>query len=361
MRAQFSSFTRPKAMALRIQTVFPALSHMRALEWAARILGYRDWHELAKSTPPNVTETPDVVLEDNEGRFVSNEQSREFFKRELAQRRILEELIGHPIPEIESLYFHISSNVPSARYRKLGKSGTGTPCFKGLGWSLYEHDGEEPGLDGGVCLDITGPREVNAHIYKGVPEEFTEITVLNALLAHMRRCHLPYNGFIDVTRECLEAGPYGQTSFDTEVIDQPGDEVSVAWQGRRARYFVIHNGQPIGFAVTEVTASVASNHQNLSLEVEICEAWWPSSSQLLILEALASAITLDVSAPLKRLVWFRVSNPEVRIHVEIMTESESERAAELAAALVQTIPPDFECFSPPGVLENVSFSVDICP
>lgn len=32
----------------------PALSHMQTQEWAAQILGYRNWHELSKSVGPAV-------------------------------------------------------------------------------------------------------------------------------------------------------------------------------------------------------------------------------------------------------------------------------------------------------------------
>lgn len=58
MRTNFRTTKRPKLVAESLTVVFPKLKHMEAMEWAAKIFGYRDWHDLQLSTNESVTATP---------------------------------------------------------------------------------------------------------------------------------------------------------------------------------------------------------------------------------------------------------------------------------------------------------------
>jgi hypothetical protein len=74
MRTLFTSLTRPKHLAARLQQLIPALQLGQCKHWTAYVLGYRDWHELA-----------DVTKTNSEG---PGTDSKEFSKKDLSLYRI---------------------------------------------------------------------------------------------------------------------------------------------------------------------------------------------------------------------------------------------------------------------------------
>lgn len=90
MRSYFRNTKRPKLVAESLTVVFPMLKHTVALEWAAKIFGYRNWHELNASANESVSPTPLSIYEvdpDSPGFDI-------FLERAEFQTRKLQELLG---------------------------------------------------------------------------------------------------------------------------------------------------------------------------------------------------------------------------------------------------------------------------
>lgn len=73
MRTYFANISRPKRTAAAIQDLFPLVSHAQALEYSARLYGYRTWNELTLITkradhPPSPDE--DEIPEPERDNFI---------------------------------------------------------------------------------------------------------------------------------------------------------------------------------------------------------------------------------------------------------------------------------------------------
>lgn len=95
MRTYFRNTKRAKLVAESLTVVFPGLKHTEALEWAAKIFGYRNWHELDASANGAVTPTPFPAdeLEPNESVLRGADDIAEF------QEQKLQELMGRDFPD----------------------------------------------------------------------------------------------------------------------------------------------------------------------------------------------------------------------------------------------------------------------
>lgn len=339
MRMHFRTLTRPRHLAERLAVVFPALSHMQAQEWASQMLGYRNWHELYRSVSLTVEETPYRVISPESlisGR--SSEEDLAFFKLVWEHRDVLERLVGEAMPGIETLFFHVDPNFPDVRFRKLGKTGKGSPCFRGFAYDLFEFDGEIPGAGGGLRHDGQMMGD-NFDIYQGVPVDHGEVGMISHLSQRMRRSNLPFRGYDADLREALRGNHFGITQLNVEPYDDPSAdlEVFLACQTRSYRFFVLENDLPIGAAVLQIDASASSRADDISVEITVEEAWASLDTQA-VLDALAMSMAMAAAEPIRRLLWFRVGNPAVRIEVDILSESESPLTWALVNELEDLVP-----------------------
>ncbi|WP_176000162.1 hypothetical protein [Burkholderia vietnamiensis] len=98
MRTYFRNTKRPKLVAESLTAVFPNLQYATALEWAAKIFGYRNWHELQSSVDEFATPTP---------LFSQIDPDAEDFERlhELYEHQVekLQELLGDESPYSEDV------------------------------------------------------------------------------------------------------------------------------------------------------------------------------------------------------------------------------------------------------------------
>ncbi|ENZ77981.1 MULTISPECIES: nuclear hormone receptor family protein [Ralstonia] len=93
MRTYFRNTKRPKLVAESLTVVFPVLKHTEALEWAGKIFGYRDWHDLNESANESVTATPLLCeVGPDSPEFEKVSQISEF------QSHKLQELMGDSFP-----------------------------------------------------------------------------------------------------------------------------------------------------------------------------------------------------------------------------------------------------------------------
>lgn len=368
MRMAFRTLTRPKHLAERIEIVFPALSHMQAQNWAAQILGYRNWHELANLVSPDAEETPDFVVSIDDllaGKNKDNSQA--FFKRSGEQQKVLERLIGYPVSDMPTLFFHINPNYPDVRYKKLGKTGKGAPAFKGFAYDLFSREGEAPGIGGGrgdtigYSEDADDDDDSGLYTYLGLPEAEDEEEFLSRLALKMRKSNIPFNGYDRYLVDALRGTDFGVTSLTVEPNESSDDEdQQSASQFRRYRFFILDNHQPAGAAVLWLDASASSGSNSVHVTVTVDEAWSFHEDDD-VLESLAMQMAQEVCVPLSRLTWFRVGNPEMDIHVSFESESESELTWYLVEALKTLVPDLLSEDMDENGMSALSFSCSICP
>ncbi|MCC5611034.1 hypothetical protein LC612_30860 [Nostoc sp. CHAB 5834] len=332
MRLQFRSLTRPKHLAERIETVFPALTHMQAQEWAAKILGYRNWHELAGSVGPNVKETPDFD-EDSDPPIGINkaDESRVFYKRYMAQRKVLLQLIGAPVPDASTLFFHIDPNEPNVRFKKLAKLGRGSCFYRGLAHDLYDTPGENPVRGGGRCMNVPDI-DSDMYVYYGIPEGEDEQGFIEKVLGSMHQHGSPYPSYKEEARRCLlNLSPYGVSRLDFS-------ESAAAEQSRSHRFFFMEGDMPAGFAVVTTSACAEVDENSMFFQVTVEEAWcaW-TDNEGLILEVWASSIESVVTSAIARVLWMRVGAPPSEIIVQFCTESASLLTWELVPRISEGV------------------------
>ncbi|MBN3776174.1 hypothetical protein G3O06_01165 [Burkholderia sp. Ac-20345] len=339
MRMHFRTLTRPKHLAEHLSVVFPALSHMQTQEWASQILGYRNWHELSKSVGPTVEETSDhIVSVESMTSGNWSDEDRAFFKRGLDQREVLERLIGEPMPGMDTLFLHVDPNFTDVRFKKLGKTGKGSPCFRGFEYDLFQFEGETPGAGGG-CRHNGSMMGDSIDIYLGLPLGVDEDDLISRLTQRMRTAKVPFRGYDADLEITLRGSHFGITQFDIEPYDdyEPDKEIFLASQTRSYRFFLLENESPIGAAVLKIWALASSDSNDISVEVTVDEAWTALETQE-VFDALVMSLAGTVCEPLRRLMWFRVLNPGVSIEVDFLSESESQLTWALVRELESVVP-----------------------
>lgn len=369
MRLQFRTLTRPKHLAERIETVFPFLSHMQAQTWAAKMLGYRSWHELASSVGPHVEETPDFNLRlDRETGVTRTEEIGAFLNRQEHQKEVLFGLVGTAIPYFDALFCFVDPNEPNVRFDKLGKVPKGTGFQKGLAHDLYEPQGPSKGEQSGHVVDLP-ISDADVYVQYGVPKGSDEKSFVEELLSLMNEQGALYPGYDEEVRECLlHRGPYGVTRFDGSGGDPE--------QWRTHRFFCMEDDKPEGFAVVTTSANAGSDEEGEEAEpyvffqVTVEEAWcdWMDDDGMVI-GSLAFSIALTISEAVARVLWMRVGAPKSEVTVQVFTESESEFAWYLVPAISLALQDELRSRSelPNGErmagdpLEGVSFDEGICP
>lgn len=362
MRLHFRTLTRPKHLAKRLTVVFPALTLMQAQEWAARLLGYRNWHELSNSVGPDVTETPDHVISFDDLMSGGNaEANSEFFKRSLEQRKTLEGLIGNAMPNMASLFFHVDPNYPDVRFKKLGKTAQGAPAFKGFEYDLFAHEGEAPGVGGGRCHDV-GVMGDRLYTYSGLPAGRDEDAFIAELLQRMRKGSLPFRGYDSELQRAVRGSSFGVTHFSIESADdEPESTALLATQVRCHRIFLLENEMPVGAVGFHLVASTSSDVNSVQLTVTIDEAWSAFDTRDVV-DAFVMTMADTICEPIQRLIWFRVNNTDMRIAVDFFSESESPLTWTLVSELNEVIPDTLlDDAAEKSVLAGIEFNASICP
>lgn len=171
MRLHYRSMTRPRHVARRMQTIFPALSLTSAQHWTARIMGYRDWHELRQSVNTNAgEETPDIVVHITEDGIGNQDELSALFRRQFDQQEVLSELAGEDLVDMPGLFFAVDPNQGGFPFRKLGSIAKGNPFYRGLAHDLFDYESEgSPGCGSGRCESI-GIDDDAPYICMGLPK-----------------------------------------------------------------------------------------------------------------------------------------------------------------------------------------------
>jgi hypothetical protein len=349
MRLEYRSLTRPKNIAKRIGVVFPALSHMQAQNWAAKLIGYRDWHELSQHVRSyEGEETPDYVL-DLDTMLKGGKQPQEatdFFKRGFKQRDILTALLGgvEP-PDMASLFFCVDPNNSGFRFNKLGETGKGSAGFVGLGYDLFEHPGEgSDGQGSGIHEEIGFPEPgedvSRAHVRLGVPQGADAEQFIKAMLKRLQRLsEAPFPGYAGVARDVLLGESFGVTTLE---VEDAGDDIPIdseeepklATQSRWLRYFVMADDEPQGFVVVHMEIQADSDSDDVRIEIEIVEGWSGLHDMAEEVEdALISSISGDIAPLVCRVLWFRGGGKQFDVTVDIRSESESRLTWVLAESI----------------------------
>lgn len=98
MRTYFPNTKRAKLVAESLTAAFPNLQYATALEWAAKIFGYRNWHELQTSVDEFTTPTP-LFSQIDPGRK-DFEQLHKLYDHQIEK---LQELLGDDAPYAEEV------------------------------------------------------------------------------------------------------------------------------------------------------------------------------------------------------------------------------------------------------------------
>lgn len=165
MRTTFKSIELPKKLAKAIAHVFPALKLSTCQEWAARLCGYRNWHELDMRTRNFTGEpTPDpffaeyMALDQGFGPDHDSPSVRAKRDRIEYQYEVLQELTGslgaifqgchEPYWDIMTL---AHKGVPGTRLN----FGSGTPLFRALQFPWFGLE------DGAKCVQDEGELRID--------------------------------------------------------------------------------------------------------------------------------------------------------------------------------------------------------
>ncbi len=148
MRTYFKSVAVPKRFAKAIVQLFPALKLSTAQEWAAQILGYRNWHELDLFTKNySGKPTPDIwfdslldsTFEEQGNAKFEHQRARLAYQRE-ALENLLNPMVGYSAVGaalMDLLYF--AKNGDGAK-----PYGNGSPLFNAIQapWFTLEQRGQ---------------------------------------------------------------------------------------------------------------------------------------------------------------------------------------------------------------------------
>lgn len=100
MRTYFRNTKRPKLVAESLTAAFPNLQYATALEWVAKIFGYRNWHELQSSVDEFATPTPLFSQIDPDADPADFERLHELYEHQVEK---LQELLGDEAPYAEDV------------------------------------------------------------------------------------------------------------------------------------------------------------------------------------------------------------------------------------------------------------------
>lgn len=147
MRTYFRNTKRPKLVAESLTAAFPNLQYATALEWVAKIFGYRNWHELQSSVDEFVTPTP---------LFSQLDPDAEDFERlhELYEHQVekLQELLGDDAPYAEDVAawtLRADNHSILSRPKRLIDVPHGTPRLQAFAADDRFFSRESPGVDYG--------------------------------------------------------------------------------------------------------------------------------------------------------------------------------------------------------------------
>ena len=106
MRFYLTGLTRPKQVAQHLSALFPGNKLSTCQEWAAKLYGYRDWHEMAEITknvknPPSKLDEYLSVEEQNARRIEQEEkiyQVLKLAKEDTARVALIRRILTSKIP-----------------------------------------------------------------------------------------------------------------------------------------------------------------------------------------------------------------------------------------------------------------------
>lgn len=165
MRTNFKSIELPKKLAKSIVHVFPALKLSTGQEWAARLCGYRNWHELDLRTRNFTGEpTPDPFFADYvalDQEFGADRDSPSVvaktvrFDYQTAVLAALTRRLGAVFKWPAETYWKIMQYAHHGVPHKYLQIGSGTPLFDALQvpWFGLEHGARCPCEEGDMVLD----------------------------------------------------------------------------------------------------------------------------------------------------------------------------------------------------------------
>jgi len=370
MRLHYRSMTRPKHVARRLHTIFPALSLSTAQNWTAQLMGYRSWHELQHSlVPGDEPETADIQMMLSAEGVQNPEEMRTLFLRSNYQQEVLVELVGPAdVIDLPGMFFAVDPNRSGFPFKKLGTTGKGNAFFRGLAYDLYDSPCEgDPGGGSGVCESV-GFGDDAPYVHMGLPDGADEAEFNARLLKNIQDGDSPYPSFAKVAQKELTLKPFGSSTLQLEVYDgapECGDPAKdllasqLAIQKRRMRLFLLDDEDPIGFVVITTTAMASGFDKRISFRITIEDAWsWFDEDT--IESAFTTSIATSVSTAITRVLWMRVGSPHKEVDVIVETESESPLSWAITDRLCDMLP-DVVGDGETRGMDSVSYSASVCP
>lgn len=181
MRTYFRNTKRPKLVAESLTAAFPNLQYATALEWVAKIFGYRNWHELQSSVDEFSTPTP---------LFSQLDPDAENFERlhELYEHQVekLQELLGDDAPYAEDVaaWTLLADNHSIlSRPKRLIDVPHGTPRLQAFAADDRFFYRESPGVDYGS--NDYGEGECFA-CYEILPQDLDATALIEKFVARIR-------------------------------------------------------------------------------------------------------------------------------------------------------------------------------
>ncbi len=334
MRFRFTSLSRPLALAQRFQPVFPGLGHMRSMNWAASVYGYRDWHDLVANTALTQEPTRDLRYRDgpNGRELVPEDREEALVRRQALEHRLLK-LVGTQLPGWDvlcELLWTTASRHP--RYPRLATIGKGHPFYAGLAHDLFQatDDAGRPTEDAGrgILLYADNPAGLDEQQLLTKAQAFVDRGLGTELLG----------GELKTALACLGDGPFGQSTLTVGHDDDEDDQM--ATQTRAIRFWAMRDQEVTGFSVVVVTSRALQDGNEAHVEVDLRCAAGTFLQREFARNSLA-AITTSVTEPLERLCWMRVGCTEPTfIQVDVEASALAHTGAWLALALPRALRED---------------------
>lgn len=313
MRFYFSNMARPKRVAQLLKIIFPMQKLAGAQEWAARLYGYRDWHELVEITKA--------------GKHTPNKFDEELPQDERLARQVEQ---GELIQEMMNVSWVDSSMVVGCRLRLTSKSEAGFP---------RKAEGVPSG--GGALFNILryevfGAKKSEAdhsdtpEIYAStsVPKIYgTEKSVIAKLLKMVKAApsDVMTPKFFEHCKNALSCDIQEGVTWDYAESEQDTGDF-ILRQTDRARIFLFdrHELTPRGFLVYELFANGnRDDDTNNELELKIIGAWAEEDdnetwSQII---GICAGVVVYVISQLS--ASFNAPKPDYNMRLSVMLSTEN--------------------------------------
>lgn len=331
MRTYFKTTELPKRLAKAIVHVFPALSLSTGQEWAAKVCGYRNWHELDMFSRNYSGElTPDPFLAE----YIANDEGfgpmhdaphvRAKSERIEYQNKVLDELMGNSAFAQADHYWRIMHYAHQG-LSKLDRVqfGRGAPLFEALQFPWFELEDEA------ACAFEEGELEDK--------EDFTNegFALMNGFSSHQQlnrwlkgATRLNDGEISELKEEFPEIFARVGGGSDIRLVkDANGRDVAV--QSTRHRYWWQRDRDHRmlgGLSLTIRISGARDGSDDDEFEIGIHDAWYDAKAPKSLTEADFPMVPwAGVNESLERFLLTRVGMPSLHGQVRVSYDSELSR------------------------------------